>query len=345
MLQKLYKRLEQTAAERPVLLAFWVFLGATAVVLPLSLPFYIYETQEMWMNVLAEAHGMVFDLLIIGWFLLWLNRMAQKRIRNGRYREEIEDFLGWKSPEATHRIVGSIRRLNRGGVREKFRLTEAYLVGAKLGGAHLRESDLWGASLEGASLRDADLTGANLAGAVLDGADLERAILRNADMRGCSLRESDLERAELDGVDLRGAMLPAADMQYASLKHANLSRTKLPDANLRGADLEGANLNGSSLLGANLRGALLTGADLRGARLNDADFLGANLENAVLPEDEETLIALFEPVKTLFGAHLSPEIEKTLFKARPGLLEIAHDTRPRPRPTRRSEPDEEPALP
>src|SRR5690606_26693352 len=110
MLHSLYTRLERMAAERPVLLAFWVFLGSMILVIPLSLPFYIGQTNEFWMNILAEAHGTVFDLLIIGWFLLWLNKIAERRLRNSRYREEIDDYLGWRSPEATHRIVGNIRR-------------------------------------------------------------------------------------------------------------------------------------------------------------------------------------------------------------------------------------------
>jgi len=331
MMQDLHKRLERTAAERPVLLAFWVFLATTAVVIPLSLPYYLTQTSEFWMNVLAEAHGMVFDLLVIGCLLLWLNRMAERRLRNSRYREEIEDYLGWRSPEATHRIVGNIRRLNRGGVREGFRLTEAYLVGANLGGVRLCESDLWGALLEGASLRDADLTGASLAGAVLDGADLERAVLRKSDMRGCSLRETDLERAVLDDVDLRGATLTAADLQYASLKRANLSRTSLPDANLRGAVLEDADVRGADLSGANLRGSILRRTDLRRADLDRADLLGANLQEAVLPEEADELIRLFEPAKTLFGARLAETVEETLYKARPYLFELAHHERTAPR--------------
>lgn len=341
MLQKLYTRLERMAAERPVLLAFWVFLGSMLIVIPLSLPFYIKQTNEFWMNVLAEAHGTVFDLLIIGWFLLWLNKMAERRLRNSRYREEIDDYLGWRSPEATHRIVGNIRRLNRGGVKEKFRLTEAFLAGANLGGARLRDSDLWGSVLESAVLRDADLSNSNLAGAQLDGADLERASLRKADMRGCALKEADLERALLDDADMRGAMLQAADLQYASLRRTNLNRSNLSGANLRGASLEETNLTGANLRGANLRGAMLSAADLRLAELENADFLGANLVDAVLPEDPEDVVRLFGSAKTLFGARLTPGLEQVLYDANPGLFEMS-DSRSS-WPNRRADPGHDPS--
>ncbi len=326
MLHALYTRLERLAAERPVLLAFWVFLGSMILVIPLSLPFYITQTNEFWMNILAEAHGTVFDLLIIGWFLLWLNKIAERRLRNGRYREEIDDYLGWKSPEATHRIVGNIRRLNRGGVRSGFKLTEAFLAGANLSAAHLRESDLWGAVLDHASLRETDLSESNLAGAQLEGADLERARLRGADLRGCAMKEADLERAEMDEADLRGASLAAADLQYSSLKGANLNRTSLVGANLRGASLEDANLSSANLRGANFRGSILKGTDLRLADLTDADFLGARLEGAILPEEPSDLLRLFGRARTLFGARFSPGIEQTLFDSRPDLFEMAHST-------------------
>ena len=323
MFKRLGATLERLAADNPVLLAFIVFLTATVIVIPASLHYYIDETDAFLMNVMAEAHGTVFDLLIIGWFLLWVNKLAERRVRNNRYREEIDDYLGWKSPEATHRIAGNIRRLNRSGVRERMRLTEAYLFGANLGGAQLKEADLWGANLEGANLREAALEGANLAGASLEGADLERANLKNADLRGAALKEADLERANLKNADLRGVSLTSADLQYAILTGGNLERANLTGANLRGANLEGANLRGATLEGVNLRGANLTGANLQDAELKGTDFLGANLTGALLPEGND-LFSAFEKTKTLFGAEFPPEVGEKLQEAYPRLFQMAH---------------------
>lgn len=325
LLRRLGDHLERLAAERPVFLAFVVFLVATFIVVPVSLPFYLRYPQDFLVNVLAEAHGMLFDLLIIGWFLFWLNKLAERRLRTNRYREEIEDFLGWKSPEATHRIAGNIRRLNRSGTKEAMRLTEAFLKDANLGGATLRKADLWGADLEGANLREADLEGASLAGANLEGADLERARLVAADLRGANLREADLERAHLHQADLRGVTLVGADLQYATLTEANLERSSLIGANLRGAVLERVALHRAVLDGANLRGANLCGADLRDVSLVDVDLLGANLKEARLPEEGEARLALFEQAKTLFGAQLPDGVEAALQAALPHLFRLAYD--------------------
>lgn len=324
MFEDLRSRFERTAAQSPVFLAFLVFLGAAAIIIPVSFPFYLDNTLNFWENIVAEMHGVLFDLLIIGWFLLWLNKIAERRIRNNRYREEIEDYLGWRSPEATLRIVGNIRRLNRGGIDSGFRLTEAHLEGAKLGGAEMDGSDLWGAHLEGASLRDAELNRVNLAGASLEGADLERAGLAEADMRGASLNEADLERANLTRADLRGASLVGADLQYAIFDGADMRRCKLTGANLRQTSFEAANLDGATLEGAHLRGSNLVNCRLMNVDLTNADLLGADLRGAVLPSGD-ALITVFERARTLFGTEFDSEVAKLLREAMPSMFEMAHE--------------------
>ena len=78
---------------------------------------------------------------------------------------------------------------------------KAYLSGAYLSGADLREANLSGADLSGADLSGADLRGANLSGADLRGANLREAYLRGADLREANLRGADLSGAkDLDSV-------------------------------------------------------------------------------------------------------------------------------------------------
>ena len=292
-------RLETLAAERPVFLAFCVFLGAALVVVPLSIPYYLSDTSNFLENIAAEAHGMVFDLLVIGWFMFWLQRLAERRLRNNRYLEEIDDYLGWHSPEATHRIAGNIRRLNRNGIRKGLTLTEAYLKGANLAGAALDGTDLWGANLRTANLHGSRLNEANLAGA--------------------DLQQADLERAVLEGADLRGAILTGADLQFASLPNALLTRARFVGANLRGAHLEGADLTGADFSGATLHSASLDGAHLDGASFVDADLERADLTGIVLA-DADALATLFEGVRSIRDVKLDAETRQTLHDIAPHLF-------------------------
>ena len=81
----------------------------------------------------------------------------------------------------------------------------AYLRGADLRGAYLRDAYLRGADLQGADLQDAYLRGADLRGA-----DLRDAYLRDAYLRGADLQDADLRDADLRGADLQGAEIKSA---------------------------------------------------------------------------------------------------------------------------------------
>ncbi len=320
-MDRLRTRLEIMAAERPHHLTFYIFLIAAVIVVTISLPFWIYDTADFFQEVMAEAHGVVLDILIIGWLLFYLRKLGERRLLTNRYREEIEDFLAWRSPEATLRIAGNIRRLNRLGIRTPMKLTEAYLVEARLDSADLENANLWGADLTDASLPDSILVGANLAGTTLRRANLERASLTNADMRGADLMEADLERAFLGEVDLRGANLTSSDLQFASLPKANLEHARFIGANLRGAHLEQANCRKAIFDGANMQGASLDGADLRGADFTRADLTRADLTGAILPEGT-ALVTLFEDVQSLQGIKMDEKSERHLRREVPHLFGV-----------------------
>ncbi len=196
-------------ADRPVLLSFVVFLAAGGLLLPLSLDYWQNE-PEFLINVLAEAHGMLLDLLVFGCLLLWFEKKAAQRRRIETYRNTINDFLGWESNEAMHRIVGNIRRLNRAGAAPET-LKQAYLEHA---------------DLKGVDLSEASLNGATLAGADLEHADLTDTYLGNADFTDANLRKADLAGAHF-GIF---AGMPAA---------GETKETALSGANLRAANLRG----------------------------------------------------------------------------------------------------------
>lgn len=321
---RLKNRLEVMAAERPHRLTFYIFLIATAIVIPVSLPFWLFETEDFFMEVMAEAHGVLMDILIIGWLLFWLRKVGERRLLTNRYREEIEDFLAWRTPEATLRIAGNIRRLNRLEVPGPLKLTEAYLVEARLDDVDLEAADLWGADLSGASLTGAVLAETNLAGANLRSANLERAVLTRADLRGSDLTEADLERAFMEKVDLRGANLTASDLQFAALPQADLRHARLLGANLRGAHLERCDLRQGVFDGANLQGASLDGADIRGADFTRADLRRADLIGAVFPDGAE-LRTLFDGARSMEGTKLPEGIERRLRAELPHLFEAVND--------------------
>ncbi len=198
------KWIRNYSAIHPVSLGFVVFISVSIIVALLSVPFYQENLWDFWGNVLVEAHGMMFDLLVIGVFVFWLHRIGYKQLTIMRYKEELEDYLGWEDKEAMFKIITLVKKLNYWGV-SKIYLAEAYLIKG-----FLREANLKGANLDGANLIEADLIRANLRGSYLIGADLTNANLTSANLIGADLRRADLRGADFTKANLRGANLETA---------------------------------------------------------------------------------------------------------------------------------------
>ena len=110
------------------------------------------------------------------------------------YRWDRIMLIGWSPADVLGDEAVKVR-LRRAWVGGMLAIGSAYLRGADLRDADLRDAYLRGADLRGAYLRDADL----------GGADLRDADLRDADLGGAYLRDAYLRDADLRGADLRGA--------------------------------------------------------------------------------------------------------------------------------------------
>ena len=275
MFKALLSRIDKIAADKPVLLSFLVFVAATLVVVPLSWPYYGGNPQSFFAGVLVEAHGFLFDLLIIGWFAVWLSRRAEKRLRIRRYQEEIEDFLGWESQEAVHRIIGDVRRLNRNGISA----------------INLRKAHLRGGYLVDMQLADAMMEGANLSGANLNNADLQNANLNQAAFELTSLVDANLSGASLVGTNFKGAYLEKTNLTRVNLAEADLTGVYLKQSTLAGADLTNAHFTGAHLEDSDLRGAVLNAAQLINAKTLHGTHLDSTLAETLYASSPE----LFKP--------------------------------------------------
>ena len=89
-------------------------------------------------------------------------------------------------------------------------------------------------------------------GAWLKGAILSGAMLRETRFNAANMYQAKLENANLSGSDLSFANLEQAKLSGANLSSSNLSYADLRDADLRYADLRGAKLDAASLIGARL---------------------------------------------------------------------------------------------
>lgn len=213
-----------------------VILGC--IVVYFSMPHYIGNDNYFYVNLLSEAHGMIFDILIIGMLLVWLNKIGEKRIRIKRHQEEIDDFRHWINEEASFRIAGDIKRLNKDKV---FNI------------------ELYNCNLKNVNLNNVILTGSNMNNITLDESTLQNATLKNIRANQASFQNVKLQKADLSNSQLSGANMKFTTLIKANIKDSNLIKTKFTGAVMIDCVLSGSMVAGADFTDANLFKADLTG--------------------------------------------------------------------------------------
>jgi uncharacterized protein YjbI with pentapeptide repeats len=225
--------------EKPLLTSTLVLIGVAVLVLSLSLSYYIADFHSFWGQILAEAHGMIFDIAVIGILLFWLNQNGQTRQQIRMYKDEIDDFRLWESEEAAFRTVGNIKRLNRHKIYE-INLVNCHLSRTNLSHVNLRASNLNSANLTNSSLIETNLENTRLNQTNLENSNLNQAILKGAYASGANFKDAFLIKANFEG---------------AFLIKTNFKNSYLMESNLQNSYLMGADFENASLYKADLRGA------------------------------------------------------------------------------------------
>ncbi len=225
--------------ERPILTTSLVLLFVSILVISLSLKYYLSDFSNFWPQILVEAHGMIFDIAIIGILIFWLNQNGDVRQRIRTYRDEIDDFRLWESDEAAFRTVGNIKRLNRHTIHE-INLVNCYLARTNLNYVNLKGSNLNSANLSNSSLIETNL---------------ESSRLNQTNLENSNLNQANLCAAYASGANFKDAFLIKARFENAFLIKASFSNAFLMEANLKGSYLMGADFENASLYKADLRGA------------------------------------------------------------------------------------------
>lgn len=228
-----------TIVEKPLLTSALVLLIVTLVVFSLSFKYYLKDFDSFWVQILAEAHGMIFDIAIIGILLFWLNQNGEIRQRLRTYRDEIDDYRLLESDQAAFRMVGNIKRLNR------HKICEINLVNCFLAKTHLNYVNLKGSNLNSSNFSNASLLEANL----------ENTRLNQTNFENANLNQATLKASYASGANFKDAFLIKAQFQNAFLIKTNFINAYMMEANFQNSYLVGADFQNASLYKADFRGA------------------------------------------------------------------------------------------
>jgi len=225
--------------EMPIAMSFIVLVVAGIVVIDLSLPLYAQNFESFYSNILAEAHGMLFDIFFMGIIIFWLNQNAERKQSIKRYMDDIDDLRYWNSDEAAFKNVGNIKRLNREKIY-KLNLSHCYL-------------------------RKTTLNKVNLDGSNLNSCDLSDCSLISSNLKNTRFNQSNLQNTRLDFADLENAYLSGSNMIASSPIRANFKNANLIKSDLSDALLMEANFDGACMIGTILEGANLSKSNLKGS--------------------------------------------------------------------------------
>jgi uncharacterized protein YjbI with pentapeptide repeats len=262
--------------EKPLLTSGFVMLFMTIFVIGLSMPFYLKDFRGFIVQVLAEAHGVIFDIAVFGILIFWLNKSGEVRQRIRTYRDEIDDFRLWESEEAAFRTVGNIKRLNR------HKIFEINLVNCFLARTNLNYVNLKGSNMNSANISQSSLIEANL--------------------ENVRLNQTNLENSNLNQVNLKGGYASGANFKDAFLIKAQFDGAFLIKANFCNAYLMEASLCNSYLMGADFENASLYKADLRGAKGLTIEQLSKAKTLYLAKFDDEILEQIKTSIPDLVGA-------------------------------------------
>ncbi|WP_375578846.1 pentapeptide repeat-containing protein [Marivirga tractuosa] len=225
--------------KKPILTSVIVLAFLAILVLGLSLPYYLDDFRGFFKEVLAEAHGMLFDIAIIGILIYWLRENGEKQLRIKMYKDEIDDFRQWESEEAAFRTVGNIKRLNR------HKITEINLVNCHLTKTNMSHVDLRGSNLNSSNFSHANAIECNFSGTRANQTNFENAKMNQANFEG----------AFASGANFKDTFLIKANFKNAFLIKSDFSNAYLMEADLSNCHLTGASFDEASLYKANLKGA------------------------------------------------------------------------------------------
>ncbi|MBN2442375.1 MAG: pentapeptide repeat-containing protein [Spirochaetales bacterium] len=256
----------------PLFLMFRTFFASpyrTAIVITIPFLFLLFlldyhvflsSKNFNWISVVAQTHGIFFDIFLLGLFLIIFEVLREKRRKIQKYREELEDIFFWNEKEGVFKKAGIIRRLSALGAKV------SDLTGIVLTSANLNKVNLQNATLEGA-----DLTGAKVNDARLDRVILSRSVTNKEEViLSVENQFTRITQAELNNTVMCDAECACIDFSGIQMMHAKLNRT-----NLRSAVFNGTILRFAEMKNANLEDADFTDADLYRVTFQDANLQGA----------------------------------------------------------------------
>lgn len=208
---------------------FFILLALLFGVLIIILDF--NDTKFDFHDILVEAHGLIFDLIVFGIIITVFEFIRNRKEKKSRYNEDIEDLLGWENEEAKVKILAKIKRLYELGQR-KFFLSNAYLKSADLNYYDLSNSVITFANIENGSfirsfLKNVNLTASKMKSCYFTNTEFINSQLIQSDCRKAFFTCSVFIDSNLNNIDCREAVFSGCEFEKSNLEGMKLNNAKV----------------------------------------------------------------------------------------------------------------------
>jgi uncharacterized protein YjbI with pentapeptide repeats len=212
----------------------WNYLSTT--ILP-NTTIGLYD-RNFWENLLVEAHGFLFDVMIIGVFVASLESRRSNRELILRHREDIDDLAHLDTPEINMKKIGIVKRLNAVNILDinvqNLALTEVKAKGIMFKGAKLIGFKLPNGSAHSFMFQDSNLRSSDFSGSTM----------KNCNFIKCNLYKTDFSRSKVSGTNFTDS-----NLDRAKFVEADISSVIFKNSDLRGVSFDGANARGANFKG------------------------------------------------------------------------------------------------
>jgi pilus assembly protein TadC len=94
-MRTLTRRVIHWLLDNPITISVMAFLLLLTILIYLDVRFLKGNAENTVANLLVEAHGLLFDLLLFGIIFAAFSIFTERRQKIERYKEEIDDYRRW----------------------------------------------------------------------------------------------------------------------------------------------------------------------------------------------------------------------------------------------------------
>lgn len=188
-------------------------------------------------------HGLLVEIFVIGFILVWLDARRYKNDHIERNKESLWDTNTLKDPQIIKQKLGNLKRLNKDGVFN-IDVTNLLLINTEIKNIIFINAKVFGLKLIHCKIFDFELNNCKV-----NSGDFSDSVFKRSNLCNSYFKSANFTNAIMKGINLRGANLLRAkfidaNLESADLRDADLDRTVFSNTVLRNANIKGCiNIN------------------------------------------------------------------------------------------------------